>query len=315
MGLVNILDISDRSQFSIDWEITPTATFTMFESWGGVNGERIRNNDEKFYYFYVDAWESPAALYLMERGVRHAKILARIDAPQELIDRCIAEGGRSTTLDKSYAINEAVRDWLIKTVIDSGDSSLVTPIKHEESAEIMETTGLLAPGTVVVGLEVVKLRSEADFFSEEQVAELIRKGGYFDTKRNPDTIFTNHLVDNGDERTVTDLATGLIWDRYGCDIANIKRVRGHVEEMNRTKYGGHSDWRMPTIDDAMSLMEPQQNSKGLYLHPCFSQEQPFIFSADQRRPGGYWFVDYKQGAAFWASGTIPGGFGRACRSV
>jgi hypothetical protein len=315
MGLVNMLDISDRSQFSIDWEITPAATFTMFESWGGVNGERIRNNDEKFYYFYVDAWESPAALYLMERGVRHAKILARVDAPQELIDRCVAEGGRSTTLDKSYAINGAVRDWLIKTVIDSGDSSLVTPIKHEESAEKMETSGLLAPGTVPVGLEVVKLRSEADFFSEEQVAELTRKGGYFDTKRNPDGILTNYLVDNGDGRTVTDLATGLMWDRYGCDIANIKRVRNHVEEMNRTEYGGHSDWRMPTIDEAMSLMEPHANSKGLHLHPCFSQEQPFIFSADQRRPGGYWFVDYKQGAAFWASGTIPGGFGRACRSI
>jgi hypothetical protein len=315
MGLVNMLDISDRSQFSIDWEITPTAIFTMFESWGGVNGERIRNNDEKFYYFYVDAWESPAALYLMERGVRHAKILARIDAPQELIDRCVAEGGRSTTLDKSYAITGAVRDWLIKTVIDSGDSSLVTPIKTEESAENMESHGLLAPGTAVVGLEVVKLRSEADFFSVEQVTELIRKGGYFDTKHNPAGAFTNHLVDNGDGRTVTDLATGLMWERYGCDIANIKRVRKHVEEMNRTEYGGHSDWRMPTIDEAMSLMETQQNSKGQYLHPCFSQEQPFIFSADQRRPGGYWFVDYKQGATFWASGTIPGGFGRACRSI
>ncbi len=29
----------------------------------------------------------------------------------------------------------------------------------------------------------------------------------------------------------------------------------------------------------------------------------------------YWFVDFKQGRAFWSSGTIPGGFGRLVRSI
>ena len=62
-------------------------------------------------------------------------------------------------------------------------------------------------------------------------------------------------------------------------------------------------------------MEPEKNSKGIYLHPGFSKEQPFIFVAAQRKPGGYWFVDYKQGRAFWSSGTIPGGFGRLVRSI
>ena len=41
MGLANMLDISDRSQFSIDWEITPTTTFTMFESWGGSTAKEF----------------------------------------------------------------------------------------------------------------------------------------------------------------------------------------------------------------------------------------------------------------------------------
>ena len=60
----------------------------------------------------------------------------------------------------------------------------------------------------------------------------------------------------------------------------------------------------------MSLLEPVENAKGVHLHPCFSKEQPFIFVAAQRRPGGHWFVDFKHGRAFWSSGTIPGGFGR-----
>ncbi len=65
----------------------------------------------------------------------------------------------------------------------------------------------------------------------------------------------------------------------------------------------------------MSLMEPVKNNKDIYLNPCFSKEQPFIFVDAQRKPGGYWFVDFKQGRAFWSSGTIPGGFGRLVRSV
>jgi hypothetical protein len=69
------------------------------------------------------------------------------------------------------------------------------------------------------------------------------------------------------------------------------------------------------MEEAMSLMEPEKNNKDIFLKPCFSKEQPFIFVAAQRKPGGYWFVDYKQGRAFWSSGTIPGGFGRLVRSV
>lgn len=315
MGLANMLDISDRQQFSIDWEITPTDTFTMFESWGGRNGERIRNNDEKFYYFYVDDWESPAALCLMERGVRYARILARISAPQELIDRCVAEGGRSASLDRSYAINPAIRDWLLKTVVNEPDSVLVRPIAAVAEPEEISITGMPSAATTPVGLTTGVLRSKPGFFSVDQVEELISASNYFDSKRNPAGSFAHYLVDNGDDQTVTDQATGLIWQRQGCDIANIQRIRRYVEDLNQQRFAGSDEWRMPTLDEAMSLMTAERNEADLHLHPCFSRKQPFIFSADQRRPGGYWFVDYKQGAAFWASGTIPGGFGRACRSL
>ena len=55
-------------------------------------------------------------------------------------------------------------------------------------------------------------------------------------------------------------------------------------------------------------MEPTANAKGMHLHPCFSKEQPFIFTNARRKPTGYWFVDYSQGKSYWSSGTVPGGF-------
>ncbi|MBU0482732.1 MAG: DUF1566 domain-containing protein [Proteobacteria bacterium] len=314
MNLAQTLDIPKGQPFSIDWDITPIYTFTMFESWGGKDGERVRNNDEKFYYFFVDGWESPPSLYLMERGVKHARVMARIEAPQELVSQCVADDGKSFTLDKSHAINRAMREWLKANVVDHTTEGLVVPLTKSINLEEM-ISGLPTISDDISPVARKKLRSSPGVFTEDEVADLVRQGDFFDIQQNTSGAFAGCLIDNQDELTVTDLASGLMWQRGGCDITNFKKVKGYIEELNARNFAGFSDWRMPTIDEAMSLLTAAVNRKGLHLHRCFSREQPFIFTADQRRPGGYWFADYKQGAVFWASGTIPGGFGRACRTA
>jgi hypothetical protein len=315
MGLANLLDINDTSAFSIDWEITPSLTFTMFESWGGRDGERVRNNNEKFYYFYVNGWETPYTLYLMERGVKHARPVARIAAPQELIDACVADEGRSISLDKSYAINRPMRDWLATNIVNLANPELVTVLARPEEPVEELGAGLPPAGPIPADLRLRRVRHQPLVFTEEEAAELIRAHNYFDIQLNPEGRFENYLVANDDNLTATDQVTGVMWQLGGHDLTSIKKLKARVEELNRQKFAGYDDWRLPTLDEAMSLLEPVRNDKGLYLHPAFSREQPFIFVADERSPGGYWFVDYKQGASFWASGTIPGGFGRACRTA
>lgn len=315
MGLANLLDLNDTNSFFIDWEITPSLTFTMFESWGGRNGERLRNNDEKFFYFYVDGWESPYGLYLMERGVKHARVLARINAPQGLIDACVADEGRSASLDKSYAVNEEMRQWLLDNVVNATNADLVTPLFRPVKTMEKLGVGLPPAGTVPADLRTSKIRHEKGVFSEEEVTTLIRDHQFYDSQLNANGSGESFLVDNGDQETATDLVNGVMWQLGGCDITSIKKVRAYIDQLNRNRFAGHDDWRLPTLEEALSLMKPDTNEKGLHLHQAFSREQPFIFVVDERRPGGYWFVDYKQGAVFWASGTIPGGFGRACRSL
>ena len=39
--------------------------------------------------FYIDNGEKPPRLCFMERGIRHARVLAFIDAPLEMINRCM----------------------------------------------------------------------------------------------------------------------------------------------------------------------------------------------------------------------------------
>jgi hypothetical protein len=312
MGMFHKVKIGDQVISPIDWEMTPDISFGTFESWGGR--ERVRNNDECVYYFFVDNWGDEPKLCLMERAVKHAKIMAEIKAPPEIIKQCVKNQGSSSIFEKSYAINEQIKQWLIDNVLDGGDSRLVVPRIEVVFKEDMGTP-LPGVGENPFAGENVLLPSEPDYINDDQIADVIRKWNFFDSEYNPSGRFENSLVSSTSPEVIIDQRTSLMWQRDGLDINSIRTIQKKIEEVNKQNFAGFSDWRLPTMEEAMSLMEPEQNIKGVFLKLCFSKEQPFIFVAAQRKPGGYWFVDYKQGRAFWSSGTIPGGFGRLVRTI
>jgi len=313
MGIFEKLGIAGTAQATIDWDITPALTFTIFESWGSKE-RNIRTKGERYYYFYIDSWQEPAKVCLMERGIKHARVMAEIDAPQEMIQRCIAAQGEKAGLDKCYAVDSTLKQWLNDNILTGdggGKIKLVAPLLEAEELE----TDLPLQGSPLPALQPVALPAEAAVVSEDELPGLIKKYGFFDSKYNPQGKFATYLVDNGDGLTVTDAVTGVMWQRQGCDITSLRRIQTYISDINQNGFAGFTDWRLPTLEEAMSLLQPTINAKDQYIHPCFSHHQPFIFVSAQRQPGGYWFVDYKQATAFWASGTIPGGFGRLCRKV
>ncbi len=310
--LFSKIQVDDRAIAAIDWEMTPDISFGTFESWGGR--ERVRNNDELIYYFYVSNWGDEPVVCLMERGVKHARIVARVHAPQRMVSDCVRAQGTSSIFEKSYAIDRALKQWLLDHVVDHFDESVVEAVVEKIKVED-RSSGLPPVAELEFDGECTVLPAEPAFFVERELSERIARWNFYDSKLNPQGSFDNILGDNGDGLTVTDLRTGLMWQRGGLDIASHRVLRRGIGALNDQGFAGFHDWRLPTIEEALSLMEPTFNGKGVHLNPCFSAEQPFILVAAQRTPGGYWFVDYKQGRAFWSSGTIPGGFGRLCRRV
>lgn len=312
MGMYHRLKVGDLDISNIDWEMTPELTFGTFESWGGR--ERVRNNSERIYYFFVDNWGEEPKLCLMERGVKHARIVAEIKAPPELVRECVESQGEVAFYERSFAIDDRIRSWLIEHVLDDdGDATLVRPVQERGVVEDMGPKLPRWDGRPLTG-DSVLLPAEPVVLSDDQVLETIREWNFFDADKNPGGFFAGHLHDNG-AQTLVDQRTGLMWQRAGLDITSIRSMHRAIEELNRDSFAGYRDWRLPTLEEAMSLMRPEPNHKGDHLDPNFSREQPFIFVAAQRTPGGYWFADYRQGRAFWSSGTIPGGFGRLCRSL
>lgn len=309
MGLFNKLDLAVSS--TIDWEMTPEYTFGTFESWGGK--ERVRSKNERIYYFFIDNWGDSPKLCLMERGIKYARVAAEILAPKEMVEQCVSRQGKVAFFERSFAIDDALKEWLLANVLETDDDSKIIPIKSEDQEKLQET-GLPGKNEPVPKFNVVTMPDQKVALAVDDVAALVQKHNFYDFERNMQGNFNNYLVDNEDILTVSDRATGLMWQREGIDIMSYRMLCREVEKLNRDSFGGFSDWRIPSLAEAMSLMEPQPNKKDQHIHHCFSSQQPFIFVNATRNPGGYWFVDYKHGRAFWASGTIPGGFGRLCRT-
>lgn len=308
------LNLSPSTVASVEWEITPDLAFCTFSAKG--LREELVNTDERICYFFIDNWGDEPKLYLMERGVRYVNILAEVKAPQPLILDCITDQGNKPLARGNYPVNSALKEWLLSEVVVPEDSPYLIPAALE--LEATEDMGSQLPPLGAAGLTGAKLilPDEPGTFTDDQVALLIKQWNFPDTDLNPrQKGFRNALSDTGDGLTVVDERTGLIWQRAGLDLSSINRMKQRIEQLNSEGFANYHDWRIPTLEEAMSLMEPTPNAKGLYLHPCFSKEQPFIFVAARRKPTGYWFVDYAKGRTYWSSGTVPGGFCRLCRRV
>ncbi len=312
MGIFHKVIVGNQTISPIDWDMNPDSSFGTFESWGGR--ERVRNNSECVYYFFIDNWGEEPKLCLMERAVKHAKIMAEIVAPLEMVRQCVSAQGRSSIFEQSCAINEQIKQWLIDNVLDNYNTNLIVPLVEESQTEDMGPDLPQQKDTPFTG-EVVLLASEQATINDDEIAAVVQKWNFYDSEYNPSGQFDNALAATIHPHVVFDQRTSLSWMQGGIDICSIRSMQKHIEKINKETYAGYTDWRTPTIEEALSLMEKERNNKGLFLNPCFSMEQPFIFVAAKRKPGGYWFVDYKQGRAFWSSGTIPGGFGRLVRSV
>ena len=141
----------------------------------------------------------------------------------------------------------------------------------------------------------ITLRSQARLLHDTDVSRLMNRWGFFDRVRRSPGGFANDFEDNGDG-TVTDWATGLMWQQDGSPDMN-RSGTAYVGQLNANRYAGYTDWRLPTLEELASLLSSRRNPRGLYAAPLFSSRQDFVYSADVSDGSrtGFWAVNFVGG--------------------
>ena len=105
-----------------------------------------------------------------------------------------------------------------------------------------------------------------------------------------------------DDKVVIDHATGLMWHQNGSDnYMKRNAAKQWVRGLNSRGHAGYSDWRLPTVKEVASLLEPSEKDGGLYIDPIFSNKQEWIWSGDEYGSEGAWGVYFGSGLVFWVN--------------
>ena len=248
--------------------------------------------------------------------------------------------GTEVHVQVEYDANEKVRNIIalsgneaLKGIDSKGASPQVQQAAKIMEADEPEQGSKVAAVPQQTAITRVGLRREPTQVSNRNdISAMLVQYNFFELSRNTPGSFKNDLVDNNDG-TVTDSATGLMWQKSGSlERLDDRGAKKYVNQLNSKHFGGYSDWRMPTIEELASLLSRRRNN-GVHRASEFETHQFICWSADKYRPQsprtvGYWIVNFEQGqilqayflkpsvtANIGAYGSNPTNYVKAVRSV
>jgi serine/threonine-protein kinase len=172
----------------------------------------------------------------------------------------------------------------------------------------------------------VSLRSVAGSLSENEVSKMLKRKNFFSRQWDFNKKFCNP---NGDfankyevktirgNKVVLDHATGLTWHQSGSEkYMDYDKAKQWVNELNRRRYAGYSDWRLPTLEEGASLIERSMMNGGQYIGPKFSRKQRILWTSDivTDYPSRVWIANFVHGGCVHWSDVGGDNFVRPVRS-
>jgi hypothetical protein len=112
------------------------------------------------------------------------------------------------------------------------------------------------------------LRSVPRTVTGSELPALLKKWNFFEREKHWTGEFPNDFVDQ--TLTVFDRTTGLAWMKTANnDFRDCPEIRLRIREFNRERYAGYCDWRLPTLEEAMSLLSCTRRPDNFFIDPLF----------------------------------------------
>jgi hypothetical protein len=127
--------------------------------------------------------------------------------------------------------------------------------------------------------------------------------GFYGRFRNPLGKGFSHkyrLKEKNGEKIIFDKISCLMWQQSGSDEEMLfGDVKKYIDKLNEKQFAGLDNWRLPTLEEAMILIEPGKKNN-LYIDPIFDSEQMCIWTADQvKGESSNWLVNFGLGDCEW----------------
>jgi serine/threonine-protein kinase len=95
---------------------------------------------------------------------------------------------------------------------------------------------------------------------------------------------------------VRDAATGLVWERGGAEYpVTFQGAAAHVRALVEARFAGRADWRLPTMDELLTLLAPLPQGAAHCAAPIFDPSVRRAWSADLRTFTAAWQADLEMG--------------------
>ncbi|OEU62957.1 MAG: hypothetical protein BBJ57_11730 [Desulfobacterales bacterium PC51MH44] len=228
--------------------------------------------------------------------------------------------GTEVKVQVEYDANEKVQNIIalsggeeLKGVDSKGAGKQVQQTAKIMEADESEEGPKLASVAKDAPVVRVGLRRQPILITNQmQITDMLVEYDFFDRSRNPRGSFVNSFIDNNDG-TITDKATGLMWEKSGSTSRlNNRRAKEYIKQLNRKRFAGYGDWRMPTVEELASILVRKRKNSA-HIDPVFDRKQTLCWTIDQCESqswswlNGAWLVDFKNGEvneAYW-KGEVP----------
>ena len=171
--------------------------------------------------------------------------------------------------------------------------------KDDELRKIAEERiKVLSKVEVSVGKRV-SLRSKPRSLNDDEVKSMLKRRGFFDDVWNKSGDFNNkyEVKKIYGENVIIDHATGLMWHQSGSEKSmKYSQTKQWIDKLNSQFYAGYRDWRLPTLEEAASLLERRRMKGDRYINSRFSVKQSHIWTGDKVSGRSLaWVVNFIQG--------------------